>query len=373
MNKFRLIQLSCTKSNLLLRNQSGMTLIEIMVAMLLGVFLIAGVLQIFIGSRQSYRLADGQSRLQENGRYALEIISHDLRLAGYIGCSSVSTVAPTNPVVIANNPLVAPVAHAGIPAVVAASTITGGNDNAANSFTTPNPALSASPLTTDVIQGTDAITVQFGESCGGYTTAAMTTVDTTGNIPASNTCGINLGTGTTYLLIGTPLVIADCSTAHVFRASAGTSQNKTALPAGAGTATSALGKSYAAGSEIMLFRSYTYYIASGAGGQPALWRFDNNKPASGSVNPEELIEGIENMQILYGIDSDANGSANQYKAAPTNAELPNIVSVRVVLTARSIEDNLMSTDNAARSFNGANVTDRRLVKQFTATVDLRNR
>lgn len=359
------------KSPLILRKQSGMTLIEIMVAMLLGVFLIAGLLQFFLGSRQTYRLSDGQSRLQENGRFALELLSHDIRLAGYIGCSTVSTVATTNPVIIANNPLVAPVAHAGIVAVVAASTITGGNGNA-GSFTSPDPALSAT-LDTDVIQGTDAITVQFGESCGGYTTATKNDVaDPTGIIPATHTCGtITPGTGATYSTIGTPLVIADCNTAHVFRASAGTSQNKDA----AGTATSALGKSYAAGSEVLLFRSYTYFIRMGASGnQPALWRFDNNKPLSGSTNPEELIEGIENMQLTYGIDTDADGSANQYLPAPTAAQWPNAVSVRVVLTARSIENNLMSTDNTARPFNGDNAfVDRRLWKNFTATIDLRNR
>jgi type IV pilus assembly protein PilW len=367
MNKIFSKHNAIKKPHLRLNLQSGMTLIEIMIAMLLGAFLVAGVMQIFLGSRQSYRLSEGQSRLQENARFALELLSHDLRLAGFIGCSTVST---TNPVIIANNPLVAPLPHAGIPSVVSASTITGGNNNT-GSFTSPNPALSSSPLTTDVIQGTDAITVQFGESCGGYTTAAKNDVsDPTGIIPANHTCGtITSGTGTTYSTIGTPLVIADCGTAHVFRASAGTSQNKDS----AGTVTSALGKSYAAGSEIMLFRSYTYFIRNGAGGQPALWRFDNNKPASGSVNPEELIEGIENMQITYGIDTDADGSANQYKAAPTAAEIQTAVSARIVLTARSIEDNILSTPNASRTYNGAALIDRRLLKNFTATIDLRNR
>jgi type IV pilus assembly protein PilW len=234
-------------------------------------------------------------------------------------------------------------------------------------------------LSTGLIQGTDAITVQFGESCGGYTTSVITTANPTGSISA-NTCDITLGTGTTYSTIGTPLVISDCSTAHIFRASADTSQNKDAVIAGAGVATSALwtaatsplGKSYAAGSEIMLFRSYTYYIATGASGEPALWRFDNNKPASSSINPAELIEGIENMQITYGIDPDADGSANQYIATPTLAEWPTVVSVRVVLSARSLDDNLMST-SVTYAFDGANVTNRRLRKNFTASIDLRNR
>lgn len=358
--------------------QAGMTLIEIMIALMLGLFLIAGLLQIFISNKHSYRLAEGQSRLQENGRYALELLSHDIRLAGYMGCSSVTA---TNPVVIANDPLVAPEPHLGIPAVVQASTVTGGDNNAAGTFNSPNPALSAA--LNGAIIGTDAITVQFGESCGGYTSAATTSVNPTGIIAAGNTCGITNGTGVTFATIGTPLIISDCSTAHVFRASAGTSQNKDAVPAGAGAATSILiGKAagYAAGSEILRFRSYTYFLQLGTSGQPALWRLDNNYPVLAGSNPEELIEGIENMQVTYGLDTDAvlDGSANRYIAAPTAAQWPIVVSVRVVLTARSIDDNIMSElnntpNNPARPYNGGNLSDRRLFKTFTANIDLRNR
>ncbi|MDO9107004.1 MAG: PilW family protein [Methylovulum sp.] len=63
--------------------QSGLTLIELMIAMLLGVFLIGGVVQIFVSSKQTYRMQEGLSRLQENGRFAMDFISRDLRMAGY--------------------------------------------------------------------------------------------------------------------------------------------------------------------------------------------------------------------------------------------------------------------------------------------------
>ena len=54
------------------QNQRGLTLVELMVAMLLGVFLIGGVMQIFISSKQTYRMQENLSRLQENGRFALD-------------------------------------------------------------------------------------------------------------------------------------------------------------------------------------------------------------------------------------------------------------------------------------------------------------
>ncbi len=344
-------------------HQTGISLVEIMVALLIGLFLLTGLFQIFLGSKQSYRLADGQSRLQENARYALELLNHDIRLAGYFGCSGVSA---TNPIVIANNPLIAPKAHPGNVNVVAASIVTGGNNNASGSFSSPSPALTNSPLGS-LVQNTDAITVQFGESCGGFTTAALATVNpTTAAIPAANTCGtITNGTGTTAATLGTPLVISNCDSAHIFRASAGTTQNKDA----GGGATSALGKTYPVGSEIMLYRSYTYFIRENAAGQPSLYRLDNSDAST--VAAVELVEGVENMQVTYGIDTDADGFPNQYVDSP--ADWTQVYSVRIVLTARSIEDNLTAT---ARSYNYNGVVgaeDRRLVRNFTTTISLRNR
>ena len=360
--------------NTVKKHQVGMTLIEIMIALLIGLFLLAGLYQIFISSKQSYRLSDGQSRLQENTRYALEVLSHDIRLAGYLGCSGVTA---SNPVVIANDPLIAPNAHAGNASVVAASVVTGGNGGTTGSFTTPSPALTNSPLT-PVLKNTDAITVQFGESCGGFTTAALSTVNSTAaSIPAGNTCGtITNGTGTSATTLGTPLVVSNCDTAHIFRASANTSQNKDITPAGAGAATSAfvtpsdpLGKTYPIGSEIMLFRSYTYFIRENPAGQPALYRLDNNTAAT--VAAVELVEGIEDMQITYGIDTDANGVPNQYVDVPGN--WLQVTSVRTTLTARSIDDNLTATPRTYTYNNVPNTTDRRIIRTFTTTIGLRNR
>jgi type IV pilus assembly protein PilW len=71
--------------------QTGMTLIEIMIALLIGAFLLGGVLQIFISSKQTYRMQENLSRLQENGRFAMEFLSRDIRMAGYWDCMAPST------------------------------------------------------------------------------------------------------------------------------------------------------------------------------------------------------------------------------------------------------------------------------------------
>jgi type IV pilus assembly protein PilW len=73
---------------LLSRHQRGIGLVEIMVALTLGLVLMGGVLQVFISNKQTYRMQEAHARLQENGRFAMEKLSRDIREAGYWGCAS---------------------------------------------------------------------------------------------------------------------------------------------------------------------------------------------------------------------------------------------------------------------------------------------
>lgn len=66
-----------------LLKQSGVTLIELLLAMSLGLFLTGGVLKVFAGSKQSYHVLENSSRMQENGRFAMGFISRDLRRVGH--------------------------------------------------------------------------------------------------------------------------------------------------------------------------------------------------------------------------------------------------------------------------------------------------
>ena len=67
--------------------QSGMTLIEIIDCHIAGLVFVGGILQIFAGSKnQTYRMQENLSRLQENGRFAMNFLAHDIRMAGYWGC-----------------------------------------------------------------------------------------------------------------------------------------------------------------------------------------------------------------------------------------------------------------------------------------------
>jgi len=65
------------------RRQHGLTLVELMIAMVLGLVLVAGAIQLLVSNKQSYRLQDSLSRLQENGRFAIQLLSDDIRMSGF--------------------------------------------------------------------------------------------------------------------------------------------------------------------------------------------------------------------------------------------------------------------------------------------------
>lgn len=66
------------------RRQQGLSLIELMVAVVLGLILMVGIIQVFISSKQTYSNNEAKARMQENGRFALDFISRSARLAGYV-------------------------------------------------------------------------------------------------------------------------------------------------------------------------------------------------------------------------------------------------------------------------------------------------
>ena len=63
----------------------GFSIVEMMVAMVISLILMAGIAQIFLSSRQSFTIQNTLGRQQENGRYAANIIAQDLRRTGYWG------------------------------------------------------------------------------------------------------------------------------------------------------------------------------------------------------------------------------------------------------------------------------------------------
>ena len=89
----------------------------------------------------------------------------------------------------------------------------------------------------------------------------------------------------------------------------------------------------------------------------------------------ELIADVDNIQILYGIDTDNDGSANAYVRINDVADIDTVVSVRVWLLVRSPTASNINITSATYSLAGVNYTynDRFVRRVFSTTINLRNR
>ena len=67
--------------------QQGLSLIELMVAMALGLAIVAAVGYVYVSGVGGYKVQDTQSRMQESARFVIETVSRDVRMAGYFGCA----------------------------------------------------------------------------------------------------------------------------------------------------------------------------------------------------------------------------------------------------------------------------------------------
>jgi len=351
------------------QKQTGLTLIELMIAMVLGLLLMAGVIQVFISNNHTSRVTESHSRLQDNARFALEILSKDVRAAGYSGCRAIENM---NVVSIGDVPM---------PASMTAATIIGGSD-ASTATSSWTPTISGSLGT--VVSGTDVITLQHGTGCGA---------NLIGNVGSSNANIQVFSPNTCNLAAGDAVMISDCEDAHIFRATSvsnGTGKQTIAHSNGNGAnhfctsypplphlgqCDSGTAKLYGYDAEIFKFSAVTYFIRLGESGAPALWKFDLTT-AAGADNPVELVEGIENMQIVYGADDNDDDVVDRYVNAgiiDSGSDWDKVVSARISLLMQTLERNLTTGDQNV-TYNGGTVTgEGRIRRVFTTTIGIRNR
>lgn len=335
--------------------QAGMTLIEIMIALLIGAFLVGGVLQIFIGSKQTYRMQEGLSRLQENGRFALDFLAKDIRMAGFMGCTSQATLTNT-----LNTPTSFLYSFG--------KTIEGFESTNASAWTPTIDATFTSPL-----GGSDVITIRraddqsFTVSTHATGTADLT-LDATATTANLRTAGFLTSAGANNCTIA---VVSDCSATAVFQVSAITGSilsHNTGSGCTPDNSTNDLGKTYVNG-QVYPINTVSYYIRTGSGGQPSLYR------RIGSNAAEELVEGIEQMQILYGEDTDPtpDGAPNYYVSANNVVDMAKVVSIRISLLAATLDDNL-AAEPLTYTYNGATTTatDNKIRRVFNTTIAVRN-
>lgn len=317
------------------RRQPGFSLVEFMIAIALGLLLVSGVGYLYIGSRGAFRASDNLSRLQENARYALYVLSSDIRMAGYAGCGNMASVVMRT------------IANAPVPTMNAQNALVAYDNPAANTPVAGH------------IAGTDVIAIMAAYSNGA---------NLTGNLTPAN-ANVQITGNPDGFKQGDVLIVTNCQYADVFKV--------TNVPGAAGVVTLDHSNSSNTGNRVgtygpdafvMRVDQRTYFIRNNPAGNPALYRVGLDGVA------EELVEHVRDMQFAYGLDTNADGAADQYTSAPTAGELPAVVSVRINLLIEGQDNNVATAPQSVVFNNGTfNAPDRRLYQVFSATVSLRNR
>lgn len=319
------------------KRQSGLSLIELMIAITLSLLLIAGVLQIFLSSKQTYSTNNALSRVQESGRFAMEFLTQDIRNIGYKGQC-----------------LGTPLNH-GVTDVLwrLEDPIQGWNDISTRPAHLPN-----TPASTPV-NDTDVILLKF--AAGG-----ANLVTDTSNVATNDTINLAAASGTSK---GAITLISDAIACDLFINNAASNANSVAK-----SGAPAWTHDYTGETEVLPLQNATYYIRANAGRPPSLVR---TRLTVASENPawttEELVDGIQDMQILYGI-AGLDKQVTDYVIADDVTNWENVVSVRLELLAVSSDTNVVP-ENQVIAFNGADVTiaNRRLAQVFSTTIGIRNR
>ncbi|KQZ59992.1 hypothetical protein ASD53_02160 [Lysobacter sp. Root559] len=316
-------------SHIRYRSQQGLSLIELMVALAIGMVLMLGLVQVMSASRSAYRLAEGIGRAQENARFAMDSLERDLRMAGHLGCVNDSALLQAavpaeeglnllflNPADrVASNFANAPYLlrfDVGMQGFEAVNTSPGDTINVTSgapvlgNVNQWNPALPADIGALQPVAGSDILVLRYFWPIGTGMTA-FTAGDPTSTVTPITTEVTTGGSG----LFG----ISDCRRASVFAGgvNAGTGVITVSSAADPLNLSNFMGDrdSYDA-SKATLYRAeiVVYYVGVGAGtgavgtAAPSLYRARYTRNAAGGLQAEreELVEGVESLQLLYGQD-----------------------------------------------------------------------
>lgn len=326
------------------QNHQGFTLVELMIAITLGFIVVGAVGSLYLSARQSFRTTDNMSRMQENARLAIETLARDVRMAGYVGCGNLQNATVTT------------IANAPVPNLSPANAING------DDFVSPTTAYLGTAITRSA-GDTVSIMGAFG---GG--------VSLTGNLSTSN-AQIHIAGNPLDFKVGDVLMVSGCTNADIFRPTTVSNGGGISINMVHGNSTNTGNRvgTYGVDGQVFKMERYTYFIGTNTFGKRALYR--TNTVTGVATNPQELIEDVSDMQIEYGRDTNADGSADTYSnATGVGTNWQQVVSARISLLLASPEDNVV-TSPQTYSYNGASVTagDKRLYQVLTSTIALRNR
>ena len=295
-------------------NQKGLSLVELMVAMVLGIVVLGGTLSIFSTTMESTRLNQALTQIQANSRFASEIISNDLKMAGYFGCASSSTGSL---IITADNPPTNNFANSALHgAVVAPADWVPGRPNG---YTAPVGV--GAPVV-----GTHALMVQYAVPPGNRLSNSM----------SSRSAAIDLVNHNEDIAQSDFAVISNCNNGELFSISTtGTVPNGMTVSPDSSLSQAYLQNALVPESvRVMPFKSAMYYVGNtgrvNSSGNAISSLYLQTFPYDLNTNPPlELIEGVEHLQLSFGV---ANEGSYQFHA-PDSATLDyaDVVMVKVGL------------------------------------------
>lgn len=335
----------------------GMTLVELMVGLAIGMFVVAVMGTLYVGSKTTFNSQESVSRLEENSRFAVDVLANDLRMAGFRGCNG-RTGALGALVNTLNTPTALPYNFS---RGVTASHYTG---------SAWLPALDSTLSALSPSTAGDVVTVYRPNGTGLALTSEMS--DGSSDLKITSTSAITSGD---------LLVVTDCAGAAVLQATnanpgtSGTIEHKTGVSGiSPGVSTANLGRAFLQDALVYRAQAISYYLAASVRqpGLLALW--SNATPGYGqSTGPVELITGVERMALTFGLDTNGDQAADQFVSADSVADWTQVVSTRLELLL-SGPDNNTTTTPQSYVFAGATVTptDRRMRTVVSIVSSLRN-
>ncbi len=315
--------------------QTGFSLIELMIAMLLGLVIMAGLVNLFLQTKRSFNQNESIARMQEDARFALDTIVTDLSMAGMLA----DLLTPQGMGFDTTLALGVDCGPAGFPNwafsminlagdYVAMESVDNATDGTANGA---HSCLAAG----DVKPGTDILTIK---RVAGRAQ------------PAPEAGRVYLRTnGTAGLLFTEPVSAAPPIIVPI------PFQDWEYLP--------------------VIYYVQNYAFAPGDGIPTLCRKVLSPVGGASSMTSECLARGVEDLQVEYGIDTDNDGSANVYLTAPLASQMSQVVSAKIYLLMRS-EDADLSYDNdkVYTLSNAAPFTpnDNFYRRTFSTTVGIRN-
>jgi len=351
------------------RRHHGFSLIEVLVALAISSVVIGGTFAVFLNTKKTQNFVQAKSELQEAGRLSLDYLKRNIRMIGYQGCISFDN---SNIRVVAKDITKATLLTEQIRGYVI-------NDN------TWNNGLNFASITTSARVGSSAFSIGRMSSISNMILEDMTTASS--EIKLSATPDIDIQDGELVF-------ISDCQTADLFKASNNPLGNNktTVLHQSDVNTVGQVIKPYKAteNANVARYEKTVYFVGNtlrvNTSGEAIFALYQARSPDYGV---EEVFEGVEQMQVLYG---ERLGN-NNIRYVPADQAGPaiiweNVISLKLALLLSSHDGVKNTEDTATYDLLGTSIVaptgtttststthsgGRRLKSVFSTTVKIRNR